>query len=124
MFKALGLTDFFSEALLISPRKRHISNSYKAQSHFWFWPSVVLMALIVAALMNYVSGVNGYASTGYEIKKLQREMDLLSEQNKQMTLKISESSSMVNIENELANLNFVPIDSSRFVQAPSQYSQK
>ncbi len=121
MLKTLRLGDFFAEALLINSKKRRHYLVEKRGA--WFWLSSILLVFMLVLLMNYISGVNSYASTGYEIKQQQKKLSLLTEKNRQMTLKISEASSIVNIETDLADSNFVSIDSARFVQT-AQYSQR
>lgn len=85
--------------------------------------AIALIALNISLLMSYVYGVNKYASKGYEIKKLQTQLSVLSEENKKISLKISEASSMVSIQSDFLNSNFVAAGTPKFLQT-TQLSQR
>lgn len=90
---------------------------------FWLWISTILIVLNTFLFISFLSGVNSYSSTGYEIKKLQSHLNQLSEENKKLSLKVAESSSIVAIEDEFLNEYFVSADTPQFLEV-SQYSQR
>lgn len=120
MIKTLTLPSFFGQSTAIKVRKQSF---VREKSPSWFWGSLVLCLLVLGLLMSYLLGVNSYASTGYEIKKLQNQVNALSEENQKMNLKVSEISSMTNLQEEILNSRFVTIGNPKFLQE-NHYSQR
>lgn len=85
--------------------------------------SVVLAAANMVIIFSYLMGVNGYASSGYEIHSLQKRISELGEQNKQINLKVAEVSSVVSIQSDYLTSRFVSAGSVKFIQS-SQFSKK
>lgn len=83
----------------------------------------MLIVFNVLLFISFLSGVNSYSSTGYEIKKLQNRLSYLTEENKKLNLKVAESSSIVTVENEFLDKYFVSAGTPEFLQI-NQYSQK
>jgi len=76
-------------------------------------------------LFAYVYGVNQYAAKGYEITQQQNRLKNLNDANKTVNLKISEATSMVAIQSDFLNANFVVAGTPRFLQADSsQFTQR
>lgn len=92
-------------------------------SMFRLWTSGFLAVLCLALLFSYLVGVNSYAAKGYEIKKLQTHITQLSEQNEKLNFKVSEASSMVAIQTDFLNTNFVAAGPAKFLQI-NHFSQK
>jgi len=80
------------------------------------WVSYGLMALNAVVLMSYLFGVNQSASTGYEIKKIQKAIALEQTQNQALSLKISEQASIASIQADYLNHGYVPISQSSYLQ--------
>jgi len=114
MQRALKISSFFSSALLLQDRR--VSYSCSRKHTKWYVMSIAVMAALVLLLMNYVLGVNSYASTGYEIKKLETSLSSLNEENKKLSLRVSETSSVAGIQLELSDSNFVQVDSAKFLR--------
>lgn len=85
-----------------------------------FWVSVALIGANVILLGSYIYGVNDFTNKGYEIKTLQTKLAVLSDQNKQINLQVSEASSMVSIQSDFLSANFVAAGTPRFLQPTSQ----
>jgi hypothetical protein len=111
MFKALEIPGIFSTPALNSKR---ITAATKADS-FWYFASLSLILTIAFLFINYLFGVNNYASSGYEIKKLQNQFSGLAEENKKLYLKASEASLMLNIQNELSASGYVSAGTPTFL---------
>ncbi len=82
-----------------------------------FFLASLLIGLNVLLLMSYIFGVNKYASKGYEIKKLQSQIATLTEENKKINLKTTEAQSMVSIQSNFLNSNFVAAGTPKFLEA-------
>lgn len=81
--------------------------------------SVLAFSLIVANILllgSYIYGVNKFSAKGYEIKKLQIQLTALTEENKKINLKVSEANSMVGIQSDFLNSNFVAAGTSKFLE--------
>lgn len=114
MFKALPLPGFYSSAL---PRAAKTKKQFTPTfaKPVLYWASVGLIALNAVLLMSYVIGVNSYASRGFEIKTLQARLDKLTQENKQLALKAAEISSMVSIQTDFLNADFVAAGTPKFL---------
>jgi hypothetical protein len=117
MLKALALDNFWSS---FSRRKisgvHLIKKTESSHGIFRFWFSIALIAANVFLLMSYIYGVNQFANTGYQIDVLQKQLNTLNNSNKLINLKVSEASSMVQIQNDFAAANFVSAGTPKFLQ--------
>lgn len=120
MFKALALENFWAPAFAGS---KHRVIKKQAAGLWRIWLSAALIAANGLLLMSYIYGVNEFASQGYQIKTLQAQIAALGEDNKKITLKVSEAGSMVAIQNDFLSSNFVPAGTAKFL-APSQFTQR
>ncbi len=119
MIKTLALENFWP----VSFAKTKKINVKRAEANPWrFWLALALIATNAAFLMSYIYGVNENASRGYEITQLQKQLADLNTQNKTITLKISEATSMVSIQSDFLSANFVPAGTPKFLQT-GQYAQ-
>lgn len=85
---------------------------------------LVLSAMNIALLLAYILGVNNYASTGYEIKALQNKISQISQENKKLTLLVSELSSVSNLQAELSQSGYSVVKATTYLQDESAYSQR
>jgi len=122
MLKALALDNIwlpgFAKTKSVGAVKKN-----SGVSSFRLWLAIGLMALNAALLINYVYGVNAYASQGYKIKTLQSRLASLSADNRQISLKIAEANSMVSIQSDFLKANFVSVGTPNFLQV-NQLSQR
>ena len=118
--KVLNFQNFFAGSFFATKKKQSFRAPLKPQA---VWLGFFLASLCAVVLMSYLFGVNSYSSKGYEIKSLQTKLTQLSEDNKKMNLKVSEISSMVGIQSELQNSNFISAGTPLFLEV-NQFSQK
>jgi len=85
--------------------------------------SSLFIALNVFLLGSFLSGINSNSSKGYEIKKLQNNLSLLAEENNKLNVKLAEDTSMVAIQTDFLNANFVSAGTPIFLEG-NQYSQR
>lgn len=112
MFRTLALFNPFPTSSRLKA-KTQIRSVSPQRTHWW---AVGLIAANAVLLLSYILGVNGYAATGYEIKQMQSSLNQLTDQNKKVSLQVSEISSIVQIQTDLSNSSFVPANSSKFLQ--------
>lgn len=67
----------------------------------------VILAGVLCLSVFYLYQVNDMAAKGFEIKKIEQEIDDLKEKSKQFRIKEIELRSMYNIEEEAQNLDLV-----------------
>lgn len=120
MFNTLALRGFLPFSASAKTKRKYMPASAKPRQ---FWLAAVLAALNIMLLMSYLVGVNSNAANGYEIKKLQQKAGQLSESNQTMSVKVSEISSIVQIQADLANLDFVPVTGAQYLQV-NQLTQR
>jgi len=120
MQKALALDNFWPS---FSRRKTSgihlIKKTESRHGVFRFWFSVALIAANTFLLMSYIYGVNQFANTGYQITVLQKQLSALNDSNKAFTLRVSEASSMAQIQNDFLSANFVPAGTPKFLEVPT-----
>jgi cell division protein FtsL len=118
MIKALSLPAiFFKSKPEVSIAALRVVKS-KTKTEKTFHPAIffTLIAFNVVIGMAYILGVNSYAATGYEIKKSQSQLEKLVEENKKLSLQVSESSSIVSAQANLPQMNFVAAGTPRFLE--------
>lgn len=84
---------------------------------------ISLGLLNVAIFTAYLIGVNTYASSGYEIKRLQKEIGENLETQKQLNANLSERNSLLGIENSFSELGFTANVNSNYFSSP-QYTHR
>lgn len=84
-----------------------------------FWLSTALIAINAIVLMSYIYGVNDYTNKGYEIKALQKRLSVLSDDNRKVNLKVSQATSMVGIQTDFLNSNFIAVGTPKFLTVNS-----
>ena len=83
-----------------------------------------LVGLSGLLLVTYLFGVNTYAAKGYEVKRLQVRLAEAAEASKKLNLKLSESTSIIQMQSEATEDHFVPVTNVEYVSVPAQFSQK
>ncbi len=114
MEKALALESYLPISNSWTVGRRIKTHSQSKPLRLWF--SYILIALNSFLFVSYLVGVNSYSSTGYEIKKLQNRVDSLNEENKKLNLKVTESSSMAQVQDEFINKYFVSVGTPQFLE--------
>ena len=120
MLKEFSIPSFFSSSrthIIKASGIREVSQGKK----------VLVFALVVLnsiLLFAYIAGVNNYASTGYEIKGMQNKISQLNQENKKLTLAVSEKASVSNLQSELSQSGYRVVKQAKFLQGSGQYSQK
>lgn len=102
------------------PKIKQNSNSVSKVKKTLVYSAVALNAMLLFA---YLFGVNSYAASGYEMKKIQTSVQMLNEENKKLSLKISEQSSLATLHTDLQNSIFVPVVQTKFLQV-NQLTQR
>lgn len=69
--------------------------------------NIILIGLIVSASLTYLFFVNRQATSGFEIKSLERKIADLEQQTKKLELKKAEMQSLSEIEKSMADLKMV-----------------
>lgn len=119
MFKTLALPSFSSSAVFpASPAVRRARVGLgQPVKPLWLSASVLLIAISVYLLLGYFVEINGNASKGYEIKQMQEKIADLADQQKKLTLKLAENSSMVSIQQGFLGANFVVAETPTFLES-------
>jgi hypothetical protein len=125
MLKSLSIPQFFGAKKTESRSIQSIKlqavakRSKAAVQPFWFYASSILIALNVIVLFSYLLGVNAQAASGYEIQKVQDKLQVYIDANKQLNLKISEQSSIAEIQTDFLKGGFTPAGQPKFLQVNS-----
>jgi hypothetical protein len=123
MIKSLSLPGFFNlvttSKIAPTSKRRPVSSGPMARRKA---AGLLLVAANVFLLLSYLTAVNSYASTGFEIKTLQNRLSAETLENKSMSVKYAEASS-VNMQNDFVSANFVSAGTPQFLQ-DNQFSQR
>jgi len=76
--------------------------------------------LVVAAVVIYLVQVNKIAAYGFEIKKMEKEINLVKEENEKLSVKVVELQSMPTVQSKIASLNMVTADQVVYLDAIGQ----
>lgn len=124
MQKAIALENFWISWFNRPQAKaKNFQAAVREKSGARFYFAVGLIAFNAILLMSYVYGVNQYATAGYEIRTLQKKVSSLTEDNRKVSFKVSEAGSMVSIQTDFLNSNFVAAGTPTFLQA-GQFTMK
>jgi hypothetical protein len=107
---------FFSARPQISAARRNFGVEQQRP-----WMLYAIIAVNAALLLSYLLGVNARASTGYEIKELQKQAQKLNETQKALNLKMSEATAISVLTDDFSKSGFVQAGAPIFVtlQAPA-----
>jgi hypothetical protein len=84
----------------------------------------LLVALICAAGVFYISEINNVATFGYRFKSLEKQIEDLKVKNENLKIREAELRSMYNIEEKTKNLNMtVPTDIS-YISLPGNMAMR
>jgi|ERR1051326_6903751 hypothetical protein len=119
MFKTLSLPFFTPETNFAAKHKKAVTRS--AVSPIAFWIGLALVVINAAMLVSYLSGVNSRSLQGYEIKQLQNKISQLSDATKSLNLKVAEASSILSIQNDFVNSNFVSMGTPKFLEVDNNH---
>jgi len=100
-----------------------VSRRRGAVQPFWVYASGVLIALNAALMFSYLLGVNAQAATGYEIQKIQDKVQTLTEANRQLNLKVSQITSIAEIQTDFLNSGYVPVSQVSYLQV-NRYTER
>ena len=114
MFKSLTLPLFNPPQITPVYAKKRASREAVSGSYFWLGAALVVINAVM--LVSYLSGVNSRSLQGYEIKQLQNKISQLDDQNKSLNLKVAEASSILSIQNDFLNSNFVSMGTPQFLE--------
>ncbi|MFA4819300.1 MAG: hypothetical protein WC621_05690 [Patescibacteria group bacterium] len=78
---------------------------------------VTCVVAVIALALGYVVTVNGVATTGYQIRKLQRQLTELHNDNKKMEVVSATLQSLKAIEGSLDKSQFVAVDRLEYLAA-------
>ena len=111
MGRFFGLTLHMS-GLSVAPRAKHNFSVMKlfGKLNFGLW---VFTLLLVFGVM-YIFVANNLSTRGYEMKKIQQQLDQLSDINKKLEIEASELKSIESIKTEVKSLNLVPGSSVKY----------
>jgi cell division protein FtsL len=70
----------------------------------------VLLGLCIVFGILYVAQMSSVSTKGYDIADLQHEIASLEQQKERLAIEIAKNSSMSNVQNRIATLNLVPVD--------------
>ncbi len=101
----------------LSASKRNFGVEQQARP----WLVYAVIAVNAALLLSYLLGVNARASTGYEIKEMQKQVLKLNEEQKALNLKLSEATAISVLTDDFSRNGFVQAGAPIFVtmQAPA-----
>lgn len=118
----MSKTLVWSHSFETAPRRAVSSSS--AANPYVSWVSYALIATNAVVLLSYFFGVNSSAAQGYEMRKTQTSINKLAEENKKLMLKVSERTSIAQLQNEISQSSFVPVKTTLYVQGGKQLSKK
>lgn len=111
---------------LASRRPQAVTRRVARVSRF-NWLGLLAAVLVfgnVTLLGLHVVQANRYAVKGYEITALRNNIARLQEDNKKLSLRLSENTSIVGVQQVVAEKRFVPITVTEFIKAGSPVSIK
>lgn len=81
---------------------------------------VFLMVMLVSALSIYLLEVNNIAAKGYEIRELEKQVNEIQEGNEKLAVRVIELKSMNELDEKVAALDMVPVDSMTYYDTIGQ----
>lgn len=121
MSKSLAIPNLFVK----SPASLKIEKKSVRRTKSGILPFLTLVVMMFNAylMVGYMTKINLYSSKGYEIKKLQQKIAVLDESYKKLGKQAAESTSMLKIQDDFLNSNFVSAETAKFVQT-GKFTQK
>lgn len=98
------------------------SQQIEAKQSGWFNIKIInslLLLLIVAGGLYYVTGINDLVVKGFELQKLKAKVSTLSEENKKANVETMALQSYGNLAKRIENLNMVAVDNIDYIKVDS-----
>lgn len=127
--KALAIPQIFSPKKQETKSIQHIKNQAVSRRRgsvqpFWLYASYVLIGLNVLVMFSYLLGVNAQAAGGYEVQRLQNNIQTLTDAGKQLNLQISQQTSIAQIQTNYLNSGYVPAGQVSYLQDTNRYTER
>lgn len=110
----LGASLHWTKKFKDKPEKARNLDTFKIKKFFIL--SLVFVDLTL--FVSYLIGINTYASSGYKIRKIEKEILAVSEVQKKLNAKISETTSLISVQSSLTEYNFVPVKDPIYFEKP------
>ncbi len=81
--------------------------------------NTVLIASLLLLGFGYLFQINSLGTTGYEIKKVEKQIQLLQQEQKSLQLDASDLQSIERVQAEAVKLNFVPSENVTYLTDPN-----
>lgn len=96
------------------PATKSFPHSQSGSSMGFFLAGIGILFLIVAAGFLYISQVTTSAVNGYDTSSLEKQVEQLKEQKRQLELAAADLQSLKNISHEAVKLNLEPVEKTAF----------
>jgi len=120
MNRYLTLTQ--SSSVRFGERKRVLKNRSFRLGNITL--NLMLAVLICAAGVYYIFEVNNLATKGYDIKKMESDLETLKKENEQLNIRAAELKSMHNIEEKTKDLNMTAPKDVSYINLPGNVAMK
>ncbi|MBL8030351.1 MAG: hypothetical protein JNN11_03825 [Candidatus Doudnabacteria bacterium] len=117
MLKVDAITNIFSVRSNAFLTRKTFSVEGETKNFFLVY---ALFAVNTALLLSYLLGVNTQASTGYEIKQLEKQTVKLGEEQRLLNLKLSEVTAISVLSQDFENAGFVSADAPKYIKVGSE----
>lgn len=71
---------------------------------------VFVAVMLVGSSFVYLIQINEIAAKGFELKKIEQEIGLLSQENEKLSLEVIELQSMSNLQERIEKIEMIPVD--------------
>ncbi len=127
--RALSIPQVFGSKKTETKNIQHIksqavSRRRTAVQPFWLYASYSLIVLCVLVMFSYLLGVNSQAASGYEVQKLQTKIKDLSDTGKQLNLKVSQATSIAEIQSDYLNSGYTKVGQISYLQDNNRYTER
>lgn len=117
MLKVAALTNIFSSKSQAFSGRKAFRVEGETKSPLLAY---ALVAINTALLLSYLLGVNTQASTGYEIKQLEKQVMKLNEEQKALNLKLSEVTAVSVLSQDFEQAGFVQADAPKYIKVGAE----
>lgn len=81
--------------------------------------NLVLLSSIVILGFGYLFQINALGTTGYKIKKIEKQLQVLEQEQKSLQLDASDLQSIERVQAESVKMNFVPSENVTYLKDPN-----
>ena len=81
---------------------------------------ILICMLFVGSCFVYLFAVNTIASKGFEIKELEREINIAKVENEKLQIRMVELRSMGDLQEKIEELDMVPVDQITYLDTSGQ----